>query len=232
MASEKESTKASQVAGKFSEDEILKLLDRIQERTGVDNALVFRYRFHSLFPEQRIFENDKFSIRDGYMKLRQHKEYYRYALSLVIFLVEGYGSKEEIDSLMEHVKSSTLFESDIRSASLNLWRMLTNIAIELNKGDGHVRSLVNMVGKDLDINTDHIAINGEHTLAAALRAFQKLEEKGKLKPMLEDQPEELKQYLYLYQLLKRMYKMKLIENNVKPFNPHQPITLALQDIKS
>ena len=69
----------------LSEEEILQILDRIRERMDRNSALVFRYRFHALFPDltKDICDNDNFSLKDGYMHLRRHKEYYRFALSLV-----------------------------------------------------------------------------------------------------------------------------------------------------
>lgn len=217
---------------KLSEEEILKLLDKIHERTGVDNALVFRYRFHALFPGQGIFEDDKFTMKEGYLKLRQHEQYYQYALSMVVFLIESYGSKGEIELLMEHVKSSSLYETDIRNGPLNLWRLLTNIATDLKENEKHVRCLVDMVGQDLSINTDHIAVGGKYSLAAVLKAFQNLEEKEKLKPMLNEHPKEYKRSLYFYQLLRDLNQKKLIKTYMEDFNPHQPITLSVLEVKS
>lgn len=216
---------------KLSEEDIHRLLDKIHEKTGRDNSLVFRYRFHALFPELKVCDNNKFIIKDGYMQLRKHKEYYRYALSLVIYLVEEHASKEEITKLVEHVKSALVYESDIRHQRLNLWRMLSNVATELNKSEGCVRRLVGYVGKELGINTDHISIGGEYSLAAALKAFQLLEERGKLEPMLKDFPVKQRKYLYLYQLLERLHQKKLL-NEVEPFNPHQPVILAVLDVES
>lgn len=166
------------------------------------------------------------------MQLRKHKEYYHYALSLVIYLVEEHASKEEITKLVEHVKSALVYESDIRHQRLNLWRMLSNVATELNKSEGCVRRLVSYVGKELGINTDHINIGGEYSSAAALKAFQLLEERGKLEPMLKDHPVKQRKYLYLYQLLEHLHQMKLNLNEVEPFNPHQPVVLAVLDVES
>lgn len=214
----------------LSEEEIQQLLDKIRERTSPDSALVLRYRFHALFPEQKIFEEEKFSIKDGYKKLRQHRDFYRYALSMVIFLTENYGSKEELGLLAKHVRSSSVLEADIRKAQLNLWRMLTNIATELSVDEDNVRSLVNMVGVELSINTENIAVGGKFSLAAALKAFQLLEEKGKLQLMLEGHTKECKKFLL--QLLKELNKWKLIAKYIEPFNPHQPITLASLNVES
>lgn len=217
----------SKIVMKLSEGEIERLLDTIYERTGDDDALVFRYRFHALFPELGIYENSKFTIKDGYVKLRQHREYYRYALSLIIYMVEGHGSKEEVDSLMKHVSSSLVFETDVRNQRLNLWIMLSNIATELD-----ARNLVSSVGRELNINTDHMTVDGQYSLAAALKAFRLLEEKKRLEPMLADHPPNLRNVLFLEQLLKHLNKTKLINEYVTPFNPHRPVTLAVLNVES
>ena len=217
---------------KLSEEQIQDYLDRISERISPANALVFHYRFHALFPEQKILEDDKFTIKKGYLRLRQHEDYYRYALSMVIFLLEGYGSKTEIDSLQKHIRFSKVYESDIRNDSLNLWRMLTNIATDLSQSEEDVRGLVGRVGNELKVNTEHMAVRGEYSLATALRAFRKLEEKGRLAPMLKGHSEEKRRALYLYQLLEHLHKKKLIETYVKDFNPHRPVTLAVLKVES
>lgn len=62
----------------LSEGEICELLDRIHQRTSKANLLIFYFRCQALFTEQ--LDKDKFTIKDGYMKLRQHGDFYRTAL--------------------------------------------------------------------------------------------------------------------------------------------------------
>ena len=213
-----------------SDEEICSLLDRIREKTGKDDALVFRYRFHGLFHEEGICDKSEFTIKDGYVKLRQHERYYRNALSLVLHMLEDINSKEEFKELTDHLDSTrangSSHESNIRNQCLNLWALLTDIATRLNKIDGGVRDLVDAVGYDLQVNTDHIkAIQGdEYSLDAALKAFRQLEMKEKLEPM---ESREI-----LNSLLRQLKKVNLL-NIVKSFDPNTSvITIVLDNIES
>ena len=219
----------------LSEKEILQTLDKIHERMDKTSALVFRYRLHALLPENTkgIWKDDEFTIKDGYVLLRQHKEYYRFALSLIIFMIdEGFASKEELEKLKIHATCHKVYETDIINQHLNLWTILTDIATEFNKSESSVRSFVNYVSGELAINTDHIKINDRFSLASALNAFRLVEEKGKLKPMLVNHAPELRRGLYLYQLLRGCSFNKLISKYVDSFNPDQPLTVALLEGES
>ena len=216
--------------GRLSEEEIYKLLDRIHQRTSKANLLVFYYRCQALFTEQ--LDKDKFTIKDGYMKLRQHDDFYRTALSLVLYMLEECGSKEETDTLQKHVESSRTFESDFILQRLNLWKMLTDIASKLSESEDDVRNLVTVVGSETDTNTDHIIVNGQYLLPSALEAFWLLEKVGKLKPMLKDHPRELRKGLCLFNiLLSRLSKVKLVNEYIE-YNPNQPLTLAVLKVES
>ena len=202
----------------LSEDEICKLLDKIHERTGIDSALLFRYRFQQglqalLGVEKPIIT----TIKDGYLMLRRSKDYYDKALSLVIVMVESYGSKKEIDVLNDHI---ALFHpsTDVIIRQLNLWIMLTSVAFELSKSKDAVRELVSKVGSMIKVNTEHIL--KETSLASALSAFKHLEKRGKL---LEAMCTILNDNLGY----SRLYK-----SHVKEFNPNKPITLTVLNVPS
>ena len=212
----------------LSEKEICKLLDRIHERTGKDNALVFNYRFKALLtPVEWQGIQAGFTIKDGYMRLREDRHYYDKALSLVIYMMEGHGSKDEIIKLMAHVESTRVFETDIVHQRLNLWTMLTNIATELSSDEDDVRGLMIAVGDDIKMNTDHIKVDDKYSLASTLNAFQHLEEKKRFELLLEGQKEHCLSTI----LLEKLFRKKLHENYVQKFNPVQPLTLAVLDIQ-
>ncbi len=218
----------------LSEEEIQQNLDKIRERVDKNSALVFRYRFHALFPDltKAICDNGSFTLKDGYMLLREHKDYYQFALSLIIYMIDdGYASEKELDRLIGHVTEFKMSETDIREQRLNLWRMLSNIAAELNSEDS-IRDVINNVGEDLNINTDHIMVDNRYSLASVLNAFRLLEEKGKLQSMLQEQSPEVRKDLYFYQLLVRCSFNKQISKYVDPFDPNRPLTVILLDVES
>lgn len=207
---------------KLSEDEICSLLDKIHERTGKDNALIFYHRCQALL--QETLDEDNFTIRDGYIQLRQHADYYCYALSLVIFMLEDKGSKEEVDTLQQYKESARSYNSDITCEHLNLWMMLTNLAAELSGEEEDVRALVSTVGYMTDTNTDHVIVQNQYSLATALKAFSHLEKKGKLDPTLESPSAELS----LRDIIcDHLHKKKLAQEYVDNFNPNQPISVDM-----
>lgn len=87
-------------------------------------------------------------------------------------MLEGQGSKEEVDTLKKHVESTRSFESDITHQRLNLWTMLTNLAAELS---GEKDDIVSTVGLMTHTNTDHIKdandAQDQYSLASVLKAF-------------------------------------------------------------
>jgi hypothetical protein len=225
---------ANMDARKLTEEEICELLDKIYQRTGKDSILTFYYRCQALFPQQQLPDIEKFTIVDGYKKLRQHVDFYRTALSLVLYMLEGYGSKDEINILTKHVDLTQSHESDVILHRLNLWKMLTDIASELSASEDDVRNLVVAVGSRTETNTDHIKVNEQYSLASALEAFKLLEKKGELEPMLKYHPPELRWGLSLFDiLLNHLHKKKLTREYINSYSPNQPLTLAVQlDIES
>lgn len=218
-------------AGKLSEENIYDLLDKIHDRTNKASALIFYYRCQACLFQQEL-DRDNFTIKDGYKILRQHVDFYRNALPLVLYMIEDCGSKEEVDLLLKHVESTRSYESDITLQHLNLWRMLTDIATELSESEDDVRELVSIVGHMIRKNSEHIVVNEQYSLASALEAFRHLEKKGKLEPMLKVHPAELRKGLCLYDILNRLHKQKLLNDYVNVFSPNLPLTLAVLEVES
>ena len=218
------SVDAAQELSKAAEEEIEKYLQIIHNKTTQRDSEIFCYRFGSLFPDAKIS-----SILEGYRLLRHSEDFYYFALSLVLFMVDGHTSKEEMESLFEIVKRNTVYETDIRKQRLNLRRLLSSIASELK--EDAIRELSNVTGRMLDLNTDRIIVDEKYSLATALSAFQKLEEKDKFKLMLEDRPSD-HDLCPLSIILKRIQQPKLIKQYVERYNPHQPITIAVMKVQS
>ena len=212
----------------LTEESVLSLLSKIEgTRADENDAIVFDYQFRSLFQDLSSHA-DIIKISKGYEILRQSEDYYRFALPLVIFMVKGHNSKDEIDALMEYVKNNTIYETDIRNHRLNLRQLLSNIAAALDEND--IRELVTVISRRLDIDMDFIKDDKDYSLATALKAFQLLEEKGEFKSMLENHQKDISKFMPLNMLLEEMGQSRMIKDYVEPYSP-QPITVAVMNVQ-
>lgn len=203
-----------------SQEDVLKLLKKIEEVTSDEQLARVYYELRALLPEC----DDSMALVSIYSQLMQSQEYYQVALSIVTFVVQGLCSKDQLDMLQGYVQQHTNFDSDKLVPKLQLRVFLANVATLITDKD-QVEILMNKFARQtLEAHPDRFKALSTH--CAMLKLFERLEKEGVFGTLDKKEEADLKE---LQRILYDMGRRDLAED-INSFSSLRPLTCAVMNV--
>lgn len=197
-----------------SQDDVLSLLHKVQLAASDDTLAGACFQLRALLPKC----NGSESLVELSSLLMHSPQYYRIAVSLIRFILQGLYKKEQSDALEQYVNSRLKYETNKSLPTLQLRVLLVIIAAQSDADD--IEAFMSHFAYVLEMNPDRFKASSDY--CSMLKLFEELIVKEKFGADGNDLSE-------LRNVLKSRRK-DLIKKYLEDFSTLREYTLAVMNV--